>query len=355
MLHATPETTPAIQQALDAVDELGARLHDHRPPERWLSVLRRSARGEAAASSVAIEGFHVDAGAAAALVAGERRASGAGDEAVAAYGRAMDHVVAFADDPLFKWNHRVIADLHFDLAWPDPASRPGRVRDTPMGITDAAGALAYTAPDPAQAKMLLAELVTWLRKGDLDAPVVVRAAMAHLHLVSIHPFADGNGRASRVLQSLVLALGGQLAPELASIESYLHRNTEAYYAALQAAHGAAYDPTLSAAPWVEFCATAHAETARARVDQIGAATRRWSAFERLARERRWPNRLVIAMEQASVDQLDRTRYAGEAGVSPATASADLRRLVDAGFIGATGSGPNTRYRATPALRALTDS
>jgi Fic family protein len=352
VLHATPETTPAIQTALNAVDELAARLHDHRPPERWLAVLRRSARGEAAASSVAIEGFRVDAGDAAAIVAGERRASGADDEAVAAYGRAMDHVVAFADDPLFKWNHRVIADLHFDLAWPEPASRPGRVRDTPMGITDSAGAIAYTAPDPAEAKALLAELVTWLRKGDSDAPVVVRAAMAHLHLVSIHPFADGNGRASRVLQSLVLALGGHLAPELASIESYLHRNTDAYYAALQAAHGAIYDPTLSAAPWVEFCATAHVETARARVQQIDEATRRWSTFEGLAKERRWPDRLVIALEQASVDQLDRTRYGGEAEVSSATATADLRRLVDAGFIETLGAGPGTRYRATAALRAL---
>ena len=57
------------------------------------------------------------------------------------------------------------------------------------------------------------EVAEWLEHGDLDAHIVVRAAMAHLHAVSVHPFRDGNGRISRILQSLVLARSGLLAPE----------------------------------------------------------------------------------------------------------------------------------------------
>ena len=53
--------------------------------------------------------------------------------------------------------------------------------------------------------------------------------MAHLNLVMIHPFEDGNGRMSRALQSLVLARDHIVAPEFASIEEYLGRNTPAYY------------------------------------------------------------------------------------------------------------------------------
>lgn len=352
MLLATPDPTSSVTDAITATDELTAKLHDLDPPRRWIAVLRRSAKAEATASSVAIEGFHVDRSSAESVLAGQRRPANIDEDMVAAYGRAMDHVVALADDPLFKWNHRVIADLHFDLAWPEPNARPGRLRTKGIGITAADGALAYTAPGPDEARALTAELVTWLRKPDPAVPVMVRAAMAHLHLVSIHPFVDGNGRASRVLQSLVLALDGKLVPELASIEAYLAANTEAYYAALQAAHGTSYDASMDAAPWIEFCAKAHLETAHARVALIDAAAGRWSSLERLAGERHWPDRFVIALEQSLTGQLDRARYVTEAGVSPATATTDLRRLVDAGLLAPEGAGPSTRYRGTDALREV---
>ncbi|MFB4307938.1 Fic family protein [Actinomadura sp. GTD37] len=47
---------------------------------------------------------------------------------------------------------------------------------------------------------------------DHGAHPLVRAAMAHLHLVSIHPWADGNGRMSRSLQTLMIGREGVLAP-----------------------------------------------------------------------------------------------------------------------------------------------
>lgn len=350
MLHSTPTLGGAASAALDELAELRRELHDQRPPKRWFAHLRRMARGAVASSSVSIEGFHVTPEAAASILAGDRRPTSRDDEVVAAYGRAMDHVVALADDERFKWNWRVIADLHFDLAWPDPDARPGRIRSGPMFITGPTGAAVYTAPEPAAASKLLDELVTWLRKGDLDAPSVVRAAMAHLHLVSIHPFADGNGRVSRVLQSLVLGRDGQLAPELASIEEYLAAHTQDYYDALQAAHGEVYDPTRSAAGWVEFCLHAHETTGRRRVVQLRDAARRWSALERVVDARGWPDRLVIALELALTTGLDRASYTAESDVSEATASNDLRRLLDAGLLHSEGAGRATRYGPTPQLR-----
>lgn len=56
--------------------------------------------------------------------------------------------------------------------------------------------------------------------------------MAHLNLVMIHPFSDGNGRMARCLQTLVLAREGILEPEFSSIEEYLGRNTQDYYSVL---------------------------------------------------------------------------------------------------------------------------
>ena len=352
MLHATPAPSAAALGVLEELAHLRSELHDQAPPKRWFARLRRMTRGSVASSSVSIEGFHVAPETAASILAGDRRPVSVEDEVVAAYGRAMDHVVAFADDPRFKWNWRVVADLHFDLAWPDADARPGRVRTGPMFVTGADGRAVYEAPDAGATGPLLDELVTWLRKGDVDSPSVVRAAMAHLHLVSIHPFADGNGRASRVLQSLVLGLDGQLAPEIASIEEYLAEHTQEYYDALQDAHGAKYDPTRSAEGWIDFCLHAHRELAQRRVQQLRDATRRWAALERVVADRRWPDRLVIALEQALTTGLDRAAYTSESDVSDATASSDLRRLVDAGLLISEGAGRSTRYGPAPALREL---
>lgn len=166
----------------------------------------------------------------------------------------------------------------------------------------------------------------------------------------MHPFRDGNGRISRIVQSLVLAREGLLAPEFVSIEEYLDRNTEAYYATLQKVQGGTYQPERDASPWVKFCVEAHVEQARRRLDQIAAASARWSALEALVEPRGWPERLVIALELSLFHGVDRASYAAEADVSAPTASNDLRRLLDADLVVQRGRGRATRYVASEALR-----
>jgi len=105
--------------------------------------------------------------------------------------------------------------------------------------------------------------------------------VAHLHLVSVHPFAGGNGRIARIVQSLVLARAGLLAPEFSSIEEYLARNTTDYYRVLAQVQGGSYQPARNATPWVRFCVAAHIQQARERRDQIAAAAKRWAALVEL--------------------------------------------------------------------------
>jgi len=353
MIYATPHIGLALQEQLNELAKLRAALGGEvRTSSRWMGSLRREVRASSIESSTSIEGFSVSPGEALALtsnrdVAERDRES---QQAVACYARAMDHVGTMGVDPSFRWVDRVIMDLHFDACYFQRDKDPGLWRAGPIAVTAADGALDYEGPSGDQVVPLMAEVIEWLESGDLEADVVVRAAMAHLQVISVHPFRDGNGRVSRIVQSLVLAREGLAAPEFFSIEEYLGRHTQEYYAALREAQGGSYQPQRDASRWVSFCVAAHIAQARQRLTQIEAAAARWTALEELIDARSWPDRLTIALEQSLAGGTDRARYAEESDVSPATASADFRRLLDAGLVEQRGRGRNTRYLASAELR-----
>src|SRR3990172_4743171 len=110
------------------------------------------------------------------------------------------------------------------------------------------------------------ELVDGMREE--QGPAIVRAAIAHLNLVLIHPFRDGNGRMARCLQTLVLAREQILEPIFCSIEEYLGRNTLAYYDILAEVGGGSWQPERDALPWVRFSLTAHLRQARTMLRRI---------------------------------------------------------------------------------------
>jgi Fic family protein len=353
VIYATPPITPALQEQLDELAQLRATLGSEiETRSRWMGSLRREVRASSIESSTSIEGFSVSPEEALALVNSRDVAEHDRENrlAVACYARAMDRVGTMGMDPSFEWVGRVILDLHFDACYFQPDKDPGLWRTGPIGVTAADGSLEYRGPDGDRVVSLMDEVVGWLASGDPDADSVVRAAMAHLHVVSVHPFRDGNGRIARIVQSLVLAREGLAAPEFFSIEEYLSSHTQGYYAALREAQGGSYQPQRDASGWVSFCVHAHIAQARQRLTQIDEAASRWTSLEELTDGRNWPDRLTIALEQSLMGGTDRTKYGQEADVSPATASADFRRLHDAGLVEQRGSGRNTSYLASARLR-----
>ncbi len=353
MIYRTPKPDADLKAQLKTFDdlrnELGAQAGAARP---WLGSLRRQWRASSAESSIEIEGFRVPQDERLAVASGAERVDPTDDDrmALSSYARAMDHVGVLAADPEFEWSQRVVLDLHFDACHFQKDKGPGQYRTQGIEVTSPGGGPpAYLGLPAEDVRPLMAEVTGWLADGDPDAHVAVRAAMAHLHVVSVHPFSDGNGRISRIVQSLVLARGGLLALEFVTIEEYLGENTASYYAALQAVQEGAYRPDRTAMPFVEFTVEAHIAQARRRLRQLAEAAARWAFLEQLVEERGWPDRLVIGLEQSLFQGTDRSRYAEEADVSAPTASNDLRRLLDAGLIGRQGRGRATRYVASARL------
>lgn len=349
-LYKTPRLTPARRAKLTAIAEaraaLGVRAVES---DQWVTAMRRTSQAAAYASSTAIEGFTTD----------ERRASellndaapvSDDDRAFVAYARAMQHVGVFAAEKDFAWSSRAILDLHFDACSFQRRAKPGALREGPIYVTGPGGTTAYTGPPAEQVPGLLDELVDELKSEDGD--VLVSAAMAHLNLVSIHPFEDGNGRLARILQSALIARSGETAPELGSIEEHLAANTSAYYEALASAQAGEWSPGRSAEGWLDFCLDAHLEQAKRRSRVLAESAERWQRLENEVDRRGWPDRLVIALERALAGSLTRGGYAREAGIAMPTASSDLRRLVDAGLIDVAGGGRSTEYVPAIPLRRM---
>jgi Fic family protein len=200
----------------------------------------------------------------------------------------------------------------------------------------------------------MGELVDWLNVGDLDVHPLVRAALAHLNLVSIHPWRDGNGRMSRCLHTLVLAQGGRTYPEFSSIEEWLgfDVNTTAYYAALQFRGG--YEPGADTHGWLRFCLRAHHEQAQLvdRRLKLGAAV--WTATEALVARLGLHERTTSALYDAATDQLRRDSYQQAEGVSRDQSIRDIRKLEQVGLVTPVGYGATLHYVAAGDLKQVYD-
>ena len=92
---------------------------------------------------------------------------------------------------------------------------------------------------------------------DSETDPLVRGAMAHLNLVMIRPFRDGNGRMARALQTLVISQHAIVEPQFSSIEEWLGHNTDDYYQALALAGKGSWQARDDAHLWLSFNLRAH--------------------------------------------------------------------------------------------------
>jgi Fic family protein len=354
-IYRIPPKSPALERRLTALDEQRRYLARHlgESAEPWTGALRRLAAAEAAVGSTSIEGYGASVEDTVEILAG-RPAAAASEESqriIAAYGQAMDRVGVLAEDPHFEWSAQTILDLHFLVCHPQPEARPGRLRDRSVMVTRGAGREPYRPPKAESLRVHVRELARWLASGDVSRHPIVRAAMAHLNLVSIHPFRDGNGRVARVVQSLVLAKEGLLRPEFVSIEPYLGRHTRTYYGVLEEAQGPEYDPTRDASAWVEFCIDAHISQAAERRRWLEVAHARHDFCEMLARAEGYPERLVFALDQALLGlPVTNAEYRRDRGIASPTAVQDLQRLRRDGWLDQQGGGRSIRYTGSDKMR-----
>lgn len=357
MIFAYPTLEGIDQDVLGMIhqqrDQL--RFHVSQNPNRWSGFLRRNTFARALQGSNSIEGYNANLAEAIAIVDDEKPETLEEEtlRALEGYRNAMTYILQIHDDPHTDTNAQLIRSLHFMMLSYDLTKLPGQWRPGPVVVVrESDGEQVYEGPDPVLVPDLINGLIEQTNHASERDPTVL-GAMAHLNLTMIHPFRDGNGRMARALQTLVMAKGGLSSPVFSSIEEWLGRNTEAYYAKLAEVGQGEWNPQNSALPWVRFCLTAHYQQANTLIRRNAEIGRVWEMLVNIRTGLGLPERCEGPMMDAAFGYKVRNqRYRDQENISDVVASRDLKKLCDAAILEPVGEKRGRYYVASEELKKL---
>jgi Fic family protein len=332
MLFTAGKLPPEYNEVVQRIDLLRNRLRyalqGH--PKRWTGLLRRATFARAVQASNSIEGYNITFEDAVAAVEGEEPLDGHTEtwRAISGYRTAMSYILQLADDPFYVHNEGTVRSLHYMMMSFDLTKHPGRWRPGAIFVRhEPTSEIVYEGPDVSMVPELMAEFIGSLNQQN-EPHVIVRAAMAHLNLVMIHPFSDGNGRMGRAIQTMVLSREGILDPSFSSIEEYVGRNTLDYYKILAEVGQGAWHPDRDPLPWIRFCLTAHYRQAQTLLRRHTEMNRLVEVLVPEVKRLGLQDRVIYALlEAGSGHKIRNSTYRKIAEITEEVASKDLRSLV----------------------------
>jgi len=226
----------------------------------------------------------------------------------------------------------------------------------------------FEAPPREGLESQLDAFLDWFNSSHQDATLdpLLRAGIAHLWFVTLHPFDDGNGRLTRALTDLALAQSQPQAIRFHALSAAILADRSGYYCTLETTQKGGLDITA----WLHwFLETLHNSLTQAleRIDKVLAKTRYWHAHRERplsAEQTKVLNRLLDGGERGFAQGISASQYQAVAKVSKATATRHLADLLEKGCLRRLcGGGRSTRYEinwpasdmSVPAITALMDS
>jgi Fic family protein len=221
--------------------------------------------------------------------------------------------------------------------WRDDRGGPMRVVSGPYGRER----VHYVAPPAARLDGEMAAFLDWFN-GETDMDPVLKAGLAHLWFVTIHPLDDGNGRVARAIADMALARSEGSAQRFYSMSAQIRLEREAYYDRLEATQKESMEVTA----WMEWflgCLTRAIDGAQGTLASVLHKARFWEKFgaEPLNdRQIKVLNRLLDGFE----GRLSSSKWAALAKCSQDTAYRDILDLMDRGMLTKNpGGGRSTSY------------
>jgi Fic family protein len=247
------------------------------------------------------------------------------------------------DERLFAWHAALFPTGRSGMtkiivgAWRDEASGPMQVVSGPIGREK----VHYEAPAAARLDGEMAAFVEWFNSAAPLDPVL-KAAIAHLWFVTIHPFEDGNGRIARAIADMMLARSEGSPQRFYSMSAQIRLERKDYYAILERTQKADLDITAWL-QWFLACLDRAFDGAEEILANVLRKARFWEAIAGLPlneRQRKVVNRLLDGFE----GKLTSSKWAALAKTSPDTALRDINDLVARGvLVKDEGGGRSTSY------------
>ena len=209
--------------------------------------------------------------------------------------------------------------------WRDDHSGPMQVVSGPIGRER----VHFEAPAATRLDEEMGTFLDWFN-APADADEVLRAGLAHLWFVTIHPFEDGNGRIARAIADMALARSEGSPERFYSMSSQILRERGRYYDILESTQKG----TTDISEWMNWfvdCLGRAIEGAEATLSAVLAKARFWQEVSALPvneRQRDIINRLLDGME----GKLTTTRWARMAKCSQDTALRDITNLMQRGLL-----------------------
>lgn len=247
------------------------------------------------------------------------------------------------DELLFDW-HRMLAQSRRDLR------DIGHYRTDEEAMQVVSGAIHaprihFEAPPSANLPKEMSRFIEWFNRtapGGEPLPAVIRAGIAHLYFVSIHPFEDGNGRICRAISEKALAQGlGQ--PTLTALAATILAKRKEYYAVLEAAN-----KSNEITKWLAWFAAITIEAQQRTIASVEFLIEKTRLFDRLRgqlnnRQEKALLRILREGSEGFKGGLSASNYISITGASPATTTRDLTDLVAKGALVRKGEHRHARY------------
>ena len=251
---------------------------------------------------------------------------------------------------LFAWHAALFPTGYSGLRkirvgiWRDDRDGPMEVVSGPIGREK----VHYQAPGARKIARQMGAFLKWL-DGDVAIDAVLKAGIAHLWFVTIHPFEDGNGRIARAIADMVLARAENSSQRFYSMSAQIRLERKAYYDTLEATQKGDLDITAWLA-WFLACLDRAFKRAESVLANVLMKSRFWQAHAHAAfnvRQRDMLNRLLDGFEGS----LTSSKWAKIEKCSQDTAVRDINELVEHGVLKKNAAGGRSTSYSLTALPA----